>query len=200
MGMRDLPAECCGKRKTAALSRETVVCKGGQSGLGLDRFEPGTIEYFLSSGGKGPRPGEFYIKTPELAREYVCSLPEWKTENYIVLRPLGDVPDNLELDGVIFLANADQISALTTLASYDRPTEENVKIVFGSGCAQAVIQSFAGNSKTCMIGLTDPSSRKWIDKSLMSFSIPYRRFLEMEQNAQESFLTKETWAKIAERI
>ena len=110
------------------------------------------------------------------------------------------VTDKLELDGVIFLANADQISALTTLASYDRPIEENVKIVFGSGCAQAVIQSFAGNSKTCMIGLTDPSSRKWIDKSLMSFSIPYRRYLEMEQNAEESFPTKETWAKIAERI
>ena len=186
--------------KTAAMSRESVACRGGQSGLGLDKFEPGVIEYFLSTGGKGPKPGEFYLKTPELAREYICSLPEWKTENYLVFRPLCEVTEEDKPDGVIFLVNADQISALITLASYDRPTQENVKVVFGSGCAQAVLRSFSGDGRTCMIGLTDPSSRKWIDKSLMSFSIPYARYLEMENNAQDSFLTKETWQKIAERI
>lgn len=32
--------------RTAALDQSTVLCKGGQAGLGLHPFEPGVIEYF----------------------------------------------------------------------------------------------------------------------------------------------------------
>ncbi|MDO4556796.1 MAG: DUF169 domain-containing protein [Lachnospiraceae bacterium] len=95
--------------KIAALSRKTVGCPGGKSGTGFQPFELGTIEYFLSIGGKGPKAGEFYKKTPELAR-------------------------------------------------------------------------------------------KVINKDLLSFSIPFHRYLEMECNADESFLSKETWKQISERI
>lgn len=190
------------KGRTAAFCDRTVACRGGKAGLGLRRFELGEIEYFLSIGGRGPKPGEFYKKSPELARAYIEGLPDIRTEAYIVFRPLEEIGEEMP-ETIIFLVNADQLSGLATLANYDRAAQENVKILFGAGCAQAILYGLAANEKNtgaCYIGLTDPSARKCIDKELLSFSIPYDRFLEMEQNAEGSFFHTETWAAIAKRI
>lgn len=190
------------KGRMAAFCDRTVACRGGKAGLGLRKFRMGEIEYFLSTGGKGPKPGEFYKKSPELARAYIEGLPDVRTEGYVIFRPLGDIQDKRP-ETVVFLVNADQLSGLVTLANYDRPIQENVKILFGAGCAQAILYGLDAESRKtglCYIGLTDPSARKCIDKELLSFSIPYARFLEMEENAEGSFFHTDTWAQIANRI
>ena len=191
------------KGKTAALSEKTTACAGGKAGLGFQPFETGIIEYFLSVGGKGSRAGEYYKASPELALDYIHAMPEIPSLSYVVFQPLDELAADVTPVSVVFLVNADQLSALVTLANFDRPNQDNVQIKFGAGCAQAVLYSVhdANNaSKTCTIGLTDPSARTRIDKELLSFSIPYLRFLEMEANVERSFLTKETWKQILKRI
>lgn len=191
------------KGRTAVFSEKTTTCNGGKTGLGFQKFELGTIEYFLSTGKKGGKEGEYYKKSPELAKKYILDLPEVTTNDYVVFKPLNELTEKEIPSQVVFLVNADQLSALVTLANYDQPTQDNVQIKFGSGCAQAILYTMKDNeynNSQCTIGLTDPSARKCIDKDILSFSIPYHRYLELEKQVEESFLCKETWLHIAKRI
>lgn len=185
------------KGKTAAFREATVGCAGGKVGLGFsDALPPPVVEYL--AGG-----GECYKQSSQLIRDYLAALPPVAPTQYLVFQPLDQVPEGAAPAAVVFLVNADQLSALATLASYDRPMEDNVRLSFGAGCAQAIRyplgDSEAGKA-TCTIGLTDPSARLHLGKDLLSFSIPYPRFLEMEGNVEESFLTKGTWEQIKKRI
>lgn len=190
------------KGKTAALSEATVGCFGGKSGAGFRPFKLGNIEHFLSTGVEGGREGEFYKESPELARAFVEGLPGIRHKEYLVLKPLNLVAEDEEVDAVVFLVNADELSALVTLANYDRPTQDNVEIKFGAGCAQTFLYSLSNQDTgrdICTIGLTDPSARKCIERDLLAFSIPFRRFCVMEEKAEGSFLTHDTWGSLLKR-
>lgn len=122
--------------------------------------------------------------------------------DWTVLAPLSAVED-AEPEAVVFLVNADRLSALVTLANFDRRDQEGVRVLFGAGCAQSVLYPLAEQIKggnLCYIGLTDPSARKCVSADILSFSAPWSRFLELEAAADESFLHTETWEVISRRL
>jgi len=50
------------------------------------------------------------------------------------------------------------------------------------------------------IVFTDERPKRAVQfKDILSFSVPYKMFLEMESNVEESFLTRDEWLKIKGR-
>lgn len=184
--------------QAAALTADSVGCPGGKFGLGLVPQAPEGLAGFLSTGGGG-RPGLGYKEAPCLMETYLHHLPPTEPPACLVFRPLDQLQPGEEPLAVVFLVNPHQLSALATLASYDRAPLENVKLLFGAGCTQAVRYALCAQEAgedTCYVGLTDPSARLHLDRDLLSFSLPYRRFRELEEKADGSFLTQSTWQSL----
>lgn len=194
--------------KTVCLARKNVVCWGGGVGMCFgDRYVdfPGGIEYFLSTGrGEGYRAGERYKQSPELAKSFVDALPMTNVDAaYVVLRPLHEMPEGVEPDIVVMYANCDQLSALVVLSNYDREGGENVVFPFAAGCQSICLLPYAerlSDKPRSVVGMADISARPLIDKDLLSFAVPYKRFCELEANVDECFFTAEAWARVAPRL
>lgn len=199
------------KGRQAVFSRTTFGCEGGGIGLGLTQQYSAGMEYFLSTGGEGFAPvagirePEGFKKTPELAKAWMDSVPSIKIEEqYIVFKALSEVNSaEEEPKVVVFYANPDQLTALVVLANYGRPGFDSVMVPFASGCQTTCLfpwSEAASEQPRAVIGMTDISVRPRIDADLLSFSVPYIMFKEMENNVAGSFLDKHEWKKIAERI
>lgn len=194
--------------KTSVFARNTTGCGGGTVGLGFGNAYtnfPGGFNYFLSIGrGEGYPEGEAYKKTPELVDNFVECLPITDIPyQYVVFKPLSQIDDSETPQVVIFYVNVDQVAALTVLANYDREGNENVIAPFCAGCHSICLipaQEGRKEKPRAVIGLFDITVRPMIDPNMLSFAIPYKRFLEMEDNVAGSFLEKHQWHKVAERI
>jgi len=202
------------KGRTAVFDKATVGCVGGSVGLGLENgYNDFPIEHLLSNGNNGLETyrghrsslteGERYFKTPELAKQFVESLPltQIPTE-YVVFKPLKDVDENDSPLLILFLVNPDQLSALIVLANYDHARKDCVIVPFSAGC-QSILFGYAEAKKenpSAIIGFFDITTRKLVDKDLLSFTVPFNMFKEMETNVENSFLVKQQWLELAKRI
>ena len=199
------------KGRRAVFSRTTFGCEGGGIGLGLVHEYSEGMEYFLSTGKEGLPPAEGmrepegFKKTPELAKAWMGTVPSIVvSEPYIVFKPLAEVDiAQEEPKVVVFYVNPDQLSALIVLANYGRSGHDSVIAPFAAGCQTTCLFPWSEASKQhprAVIGMTDISVRPRIDADLLSFSVPYVMFNEMEANVPGSFLDKHEWKQIAERI
>lgn len=195
------------KGKTSVFERKTTGCIGGKKGLGFGQYPnyPDGIEYFLTVGKSGQFEGEGYKKDPALGAEFVECLPMVDIPyQYVIFKPLSQVDAAKEIPELImFYVNNDQLSALTVLANYYRPGNENVMIPFSSGCQAVFLIPYGEAQKEnprAVVGLTDITVRPMVEADMLSFSVPYKMFLAMEENVAGSFLEKHAWHKVVARM
>ena len=187
---------------TAVFDRKTTGCMGGTTGLCLGDGSKGRdLARFLSA----ERNGLGYFKTKEVAKTHVgIHPPQDIAEKYVVFKPLSKVdPAKDKPKVVIFLANADQVSALYVLAHYDRKGGEAVAVPFGSGCSAICLLPYLESKKRrprAILGGMDVSARPWLDRDALTFAVPFPMFLKMEADVPGSFLERESWVHLKERI
>lgn len=82
---------------------------------------------------RGLGKAEFYKETPELAKAYITSVPEITAKEAVVFKPLNLLEKAEKPEAIVFLVNADQLSALVTLATMTAPP----RTMSGSNLARA---------------------------------------------------------------
>lgn len=184
------------------LDAESVGCPGGRRYLGFSKELRPDFEYFLSCGKEGLE-GERYKKSPELVRKILEKMPTFEAPApFLVLKRFDLLSADETPEVVAFFGPPDVISALFTLANFDR-AEDNVRAPFGSGCSTVVMYPYleaSSEDPKCILGSFDISARPLLRRDHLSFAIPFVRFCEMVENMDESFLVTRSWERVKKRL
>jgi len=149
--------------------------------------------------------GERYVKAPDLVAQWLEELPIINIDSrYVLFMPLLAIDlKATQPETIVLTADADQLSALVILANYARRGMENVSIPWAAGCQTIGIipwREARSVHPRAVVGLTDISARKNVRKLLgseyLTFAVPWRMFLEMEDQVEGSFLQRPTWLSL----
>jgi hypothetical protein len=187
----------------AAVGRDNYGCGGAGYHLGFAGLPSPHFRYFLSCGIPGKVRGEGYKKTPELVDVWVDnSKPLPAPADYCIMKPLNLLSEEDEPESVFFLVNPDQLSALIVLANYDLPGNDGVIAPFGSGCDGIILYPRIERMgrKRGIVALTDISVRSILPAGILGFAVPFERALKMEENVPGSFLEREDWLEVSNRL
>jgi uncharacterized protein (DUF169 family) len=189
------------KGLTAAFDRTTYGCIGAGVGLCLgDTYKPNRdfMENLLSE-------DEGYFKTRSLVREFMDNFPYVDIpQRYVVFKPLEKIDEKVENPALVSIpANADQISALAALINFRRHGNNHIHAPFCAGCQSVCVIPYNESDREnprAVIGNLDLASRKILPPDILTFTIPFKTFCEMEEDVPISLIRKKTWTRIASRI
>jgi uncharacterized protein (DUF169 family) len=183
---------------------KSIGCTGGRRYLGFSQKLRPNFDYFLSCGIEGELEGERYKKSPEIVRELVKLQPPFEAPGkYIIFKRWDKLNEVDEPMVIIFFASPDVLSGLFTLAGFDEVRSDTVIVPFSSGCGSIVYQPYKEahqENPRAVLGMFDVSARPYIPPNILTFSIPMKKFVEMVNNMDESFLITDSWGKIKQRM
>jgi hypothetical protein len=147
--------------------------------------------------------GERFLKNPQAVRNFLKNLPVYDAKDrFIVMKPVQQVEDGEEVKSVVFVANADQVAALATLANYETGNiRDGIIVAAGASACQAMGVCTYAEEESAMpraiVGLTDLSARMQVRKTLgrdvLTFSVPFSLYQRMERDVAGSFLELDLW-------
>lgn len=190
--------------KALRLDIDSVACGGGKRYFGFSQELRPDFEYFLSCGIPGKMEGERYKKSPELVKQAMQhQQPLEAPGKFIVFKRWDLLDDDDDPLAVIFFAPSDVLAGLFTLANFDRSEPHGVIAPFGSGCSSIVhypMQELQSEHPRAVLGMFDVSARPCVPAEVLTFTVPWPRFVDMAANMDESFLITESWTKIKTRL
>lgn len=183
---------------------DSVGCGGAKRYFGFSQDIAPDFEYFLSCGIPGKLEGERYKKSPELVKEAMKRLPQFKAPaKFIVFKRLDKLEEPDDPEAVVIFAPPDVLSGLFTLANFDEVDPNGVFTPFAAGCGSIVQYPYLernANRPRGVLGMFDVSARPCVPKEVLTFSVPMNKFTRMVENMEESFLITSSWSKVSQRI
>jgi len=190
--------------KTLIFNNNTIGCGGGKRYLGFESKLAPHFEYFLSCGIPGKLEGERYKNSPETVKELMThQKPSKAPKDYIVFKRWDNMKEADHPLVVIFFAPPDVLSGLFTLANFDVSQPNGVIAPFCAGCASIVDyprKELKSPDPRAVLGMFDVSARPFVPSDMLSFAVPWPKFVRMVKNMDESFLITGSWNKVKRRI
>jgi hypothetical protein len=150
--------------------------------------------------------GERFLKNPGVVRKFLENLPVYDAnDGFIVMKPVTQVEEGEDVKSIVFVVTADQLAALSILANYDTADIRNgIFVAAGAaGCQAMGVCTYAEgelSSPRAVVGLTDLSARRnvrpTLGKDVLTFSVPFSLYREMEKNVKGSFLELDLWKEL----
>jgi hypothetical protein len=192
------------KGKVRCFDVHTIGCEGGRRYLGFQEHQRPDFEYFLSYGIPGQLEGERYKKSPELVKEVMKQQALFKAPaKYIVFKRWDVMEESDEPLVIIFFAPPDVLSGLFTLANFDETDSNMVITPFGAGCGTIVYHPYRelkSDRPRAVLGMFDVSARPFVPPEVLTFAVPWPKFVRMADNMEESFLITKSWGKVRKRM
>jgi len=187
-----------------AFSRDTIGCFGGMRYAGYATTYSPDFKYFLSCGIPGKMEGERYKKSPEIVDQIINDAPRREAEaKYIVFKRWDRIAEHESPQVVVFFGSPDVIAGLFTLANFRNATDQGIVAPFSSGCGSIIglpMTEAGSHSPRAVLGMFDISARPFVEENILTVAIPMKKFLEMEEDMDESFLITPAWEKVLRRI
>jgi len=147
---------------------------------------------------------EKFKKTKEQVLGMAAANPPLPAQGkYLIFKRWDMLTEADQPQVVAFFWKPDAIAGLHTLTSYDTIGPHDVIAPFGSGCDGLIgfaMKELRSSEPKAVIGLFDPPARACVKADLLSFSIPWRKFVTMLDNMDDYFLNTYIWEKIQKRM
>lgn len=183
------------KGKALAFDTENLGCFGAMKSIYGGYNEDAEVKLLVDI--------EHFKKNRECVRSMCSVNPKANPRGrYIIFKPWNTLTEEDNPEIVCIFAKPDMISALHTWASYDISSLDNVIVPHGAGCEVMLTFAFAEKDKEnprCILGGMDTAMRLCLKPDIQTFSIAYKRFEEMANYADETFLDTYIWQPLSKR-
>lgn len=191
------------KGHSIAFSQESLSCGGAEQYFGFRQERDPSIYKYLSCGEEGKYEGLHYKETPDLVRETFSRQPQMiAPAECIIFKRIDMVQEDEQPGAVIFFNQPDIIAALFALFHFDEADPLAVLTPSCAACSSIVNYPYTeGESGTLrgIMGMFDLSARHCVQPNIITFAVPWERFVRMVENMERSVLTGGPWKKLKNR-